>query len=523
MTGQTTTRGPRLTRRSFAKAALATTGLGLGVGFGRAPAIAQGKRDMIYGMWGGDVGNMSPVIRYDTKAGILVYNIFDGLVRPNFETRAIEPFVAEDWTNPDPLTWRIKIREGVPWHGDYGEVTAEDVAYTWQAHLDTQSWQVNTALYPIDGFKTDGKYVLEVKLKQPFGAFPGVTMGYGGIIVPKNAHQEMGDAFGLAPVGNGPFMVDSVVGADVVLVRNPNYWREGPELDRIVARSIPDPSVRLQSLLNGELDFMTHPDPKDVPEVKENSDFVTHSGPGWTWDYQQFNLAASPDFPFHNKAVRQAISYAIDREALVNEIYHGEATVTDNPIPPGYLGHRESLLRYPKNGDLAKARELIAQAGISGYEVEVMTSDKDWLRRELELVAAMVSQIGINYKIRNLDIGSFNNLWINDNFQQHLEDITLVAPDPDATVHWFLHSEGSVSGGYANPEMDRLLDTARATTDPAEREPLYHQIVDLELEECPIIYHCNANYVRVHNKAITGFEPSPQEYVERLDTVKWSE
>ena len=108
------------------------------------------------------------------------------------------------------------------------------------------------------------------------------------------------------------------------------------------------------------------------------------------------------------------------------------------------------MLKYPKNGDLKKAKELMAQAGVKGYEVEVITSDKDWLRKELELVAAMVSQIGITYKIKNMDMGGYNNLWLNQRFEQVLEDITLVAPDPDATSWWFLHSKGMASG-YNNP------------------------------------------------------------------------
>ena len=92
---------------------------------------------------------------------------------------------------------------------------------------------------------------------------------------------------------------------------------------------------------------------------------------------------------------------------------------------------------------------------MKGYEVEVITSDKDWLRKELELVAAMVSQIGITYKIKNMDMGGYNNLWLNQRFDQLLEDITLVAPDPDATSWWFLNSMGSASA-YSNPQMDAL-------------------------------------------------------------------
>lgn len=512
-----------INRRHFIKTAAAGVTLAAGSVFNHMPALAQeARRDLRIGLWGGDFGNLSPVIRWDISAGVIMNHIFDGLVRVNYAERTIMPWLAEEWTNPDPLIWRIRLKEGVKWHKGFGELTAEDVVYTWKHHIETKSFQVGTALFPIDTVVAEGKHVLEIKTKAPFGAFPGVTMGYGGLIVSRNAHTEMGDAeYSANPVGQGPYALQASRGNEIELVKNAEYWRQGyPKLDKLLYRAIPDSTVRLQALQNGELDFITHPDARDVANVRSDSNLTVTSTPGWNWDYQQFNVKGAGNAPFANKLVRQAISYAIDREAIVNEIYAGEATITDNQIPPGYLGHKGSLLKYPKNGDLDKARELMAQAGVSGYEVEVITSDKDWLRRELELVAAMVSQIGITYKIRNLDIGGFNNLWLNENFQQSLEDITLVAPDPDATSWWFMHTNGS-SGAYSNPEMDKLLDAARAEAVPVRRSELYSQITDLTLEECPQIYHCNVNFVRIHRSELTGFNPAPQEFVEMVDEVSW--
>jgi ABC-type transport system substrate-binding protein len=185
------------------------------------------------------------------------------------------------------------------------------------------------------------------------------------------------------------------------------------------------------------------------------------------------------------------------------------------------MGYRSPMLRYPKNGDLKKAKELMAQAGVKGYEVEVITSDKDWLRKELELVAAMVSQIGITYKIKNMDMGGYNNLWLNQRFEQVLEDITLVAPDPDATSWWFMHSKGMASG--YNTRQWTPCSTARAASSTRRSaRSVYHKIVDTTLEECPLIYHCNANNIQVFNKNLKGFVPTPQEYIEKLDTVEWS-
>lgn len=489
-----------------------------------APALAQAaRRDLRIGAFGGDFGNLSPVVRWDIQAGLAMLNVFDGLVRIDYVNRAIKPWLAQEWSQPDPLTWRIKLREGVKWHRGYGEMTADDLVYTWLYHLESKSFQVGIAMFTIDTVKADGKYVVEVKTRTPFGPFPGVTMGYGGMVVSAKAHKEMGNqAYSAKPVGQGPYMVESVRGNELELVKNPDYWRPGlPKLDKLFYRAIPDSSVRLQALGRGELDFMTHPEPREVKDFAKNKKYNVTRTAGWNWDFQQFNLRLDPQSPFQNKLVRQAVSYAIDREAIVNEIYAGEATVTDNQIPAGYLGHRKALMKYPKNGDLKKAKELMAQAGVKGAEVEVVTSDKDWLRRELELVAAMVSQIGINFKIRNLDMGGFNNLWFNKKYPHNLEDVTLVAPDPDATSWWHLHSQGSTSGSIF-PAMDKLLDDGRAEGDPAKREQIYHQIVDMTLDECPMIYHCNVNNIQVFDQRLTGFNPSPQEFSEQHDETMWT-
>ena len=513
----------KITRRQFIKTSLAAGGLGLILAHRIPPAMASSqKKNLLYGGFAGDIGNLSPVIRYDNAGGILIRNIFDNLNRVNYKTREMMPELAMEWKNINPLTWQIKLREGVQWHKGYGEMTAEDLVYTWRFHLDSKSWQIRTALWPLDNFKAIGKYAVEVNLKQPFGAFPGVTMGYCGMVIPKKAHQAMGnETFKLNPVGSGPFEFVSLKGNEVVVKKFKNYWGEGlPYLEEVVFRSIPDSHIRVLALQKGEIDFISAPDTKDIPEIKKSGQLVYLSTPGWNWDYQQFNLCLK-DFPFQNKLVRQAISYAVDREAIKEEIYHGEATVTDNQIPYGFLGYRPGQLRYPARGDLKKAKELMAKAGSRGYEVEVICSDKDWLRRELELVTAMVSQIGIRYKIRNLDMGSFNNLWMNDKYQQLLEDITIVAPDTDATSWWFNHSKGTNASCYNNPKMDELLDKSRMEIDPKIREPLYHQIADVAVEDAHQIFHVNVNCVRLHKKGLQGFEPSPQMGMEMFGKVSW--
>ena len=123
-----------VSRRTLLKGALATGGLLFGTG--TAPSIAQGRRDLRIGLFGGDFGNICPLLRADIQGGIVTRNIFDPMTEIDYASRSIVPFVAEAWKVVDPHTWRIKLREGIKWQKGYGEVTAEDLVYTWQFHKD---------------------------------------------------------------------------------------------------------------------------------------------------------------------------------------------------------------------------------------------------------------------------------------------------------------------------------------------------------------------------------------------------
>ena len=201
-----------LSRRTLVKGALATGGFLFGTGV--APSLAQPRRDLRIGVFGGDFGNLSPLIRADIQSGLIQHNVFNALTEIDYQSREIVPYAAEAWTSVDPMTWRIKLREGMKWHKGYGEVTAEDLVYTWQFHLDSKSFQLGSSLSVLAGIKQVGKYVAEVKTSIPYSAFPGISMGYGGLMVSAKAHKEMGhQAYSAMPIGNGPFMIQSSRGS----------------------------------------------------------------------------------------------------------------------------------------------------------------------------------------------------------------------------------------------------------------------------------------------------------------------
>ena len=522
----TRTAGKGITRRKVLRSAGAG-GVALGAGLPLFNVARAQENKITYALFGEPAG-LNEFVYTEIHGAVVTTNIFDKMARINHDTRIVEPEIVE-FKNEDPLTWVLKVREGVKFHKGYGELSDEDILYMFNHVQEANTFQKGVTHFPVVGAKRRSKNVVEVKLNTPFSPFPMVTLGYGGSVMCKAAHQEMGDQeYARNPIGTGAFEFDSwVSGSHVILKKNQNYWREGqPYVDEVLYRVIVDPSVRLSSLLTGEIDIMPRPDPKDIARFRDGKEpgIAFQSVPGWNWDYMDFTFPPyiAADFPTTNVDVRRAISYAIDRQTIVDEIYAGEALVTDNPVPPGYLSHRPSPIVYPARGDIAKAKELMAKAGVSGFDLEVITSDKEWLRRECELVAAMLSEIGINVKIRGMDVGTYSAAWVNKEFQADLEDITIVSPDVDSPLWWFHHKDGMVEHGWENLQVTEWLDEGRRELDPAKRTVLYHNIVDAVLDQCPYIYFNHVNQVYLLKDAVKGFRAGPQEHIVPLWTVHWA-
>jgi peptide/nickel transport system substrate-binding protein len=176
------------------------------------------------------------MLRADIQGGI-TRNIFDPMAEVDYKSRNIVPFVAEAWKVVDPLTWRIKLREGIKWQKGYSEVTAEDLVYTWQFHQVSKSFQMGSALSALASIRLVDKYVAEVKttISAAISSRPKRT---GRWAIRRTA----------MPVGNGPFVIESRRGSEIVLTRNPDYWRPGlPKLERLIYRAVPDATTRVQA------------------------------------------------------------------------------------------------------------------------------------------------------------------------------------------------------------------------------------------------------------------------------------
>jgi peptide/nickel transport system substrate-binding protein len=458
--------------------------------------------------------------------------IYDSLFDIDYETMEIVPVLVEEWEQVDDLTWAFKLKEGIQFHKDYGEMTADDYAF-WVNKIVTEKappYFIMGSGMVKEAVVTD-KYSFEIHLSAPWAAYPLTSLvSYGGVVLSSKAYQEMGgEQFAVNPIGTGPFELDSwTPGGEVVLKKNQNYHNPDlPKLEELVFQGIEDRVVRLEKIRNGEIDWTYGLDKKDISALESDPNIQILHAPGWNWDYITFNLAL-PDRPWLDVRVRKAISYAVDRNAIVESIYYGQATAEDDSLPPGYLGSDPDQEFYPNTADLEKARELMAEAGYAdGFTMPCMTSDKENLRRSLQVQAEQLRQINIEVEIEQTDAGTYRSRWQNSEFETISEDAGMASPDSDSALYWWYHTGpegGSNLGadGYSNPDLDAILDQARQSSDSDERATLYRQALEIIAEDCPKVVLSNVDQEYVLNAGLQGFYPTPQAMFPYFKTAYWS-
>ncbi|MBW2146944.1 MAG: ABC transporter substrate-binding protein [Deltaproteobacteria bacterium] len=459
-----------------------------------------------------DPFNLNPMFhKADLHMNRIAYNLYDPLVDWDFEKKKLVPALAIKWYQKDPKTWIFKLRKGVQFHKGYGELTAEDVAFTVNYIIRKKTPSKFLFDFVKEAVVID-KYTVQYNLEQPHAPFLlSAASGIAGRIVSKKAFEEKGvDAFNRDPVGTGPYEFVEWVPADhITIKRFEGYWEKGkPYIDKIIWKTVPAVYTAQTMLRTGQIDFLPDPNFKDIKRLKKQENLEVQSTGGANWDYITFDCAKSP---FDKKEVRQAIGYAIDRQAIVDAVYYGWADPDDDPLPSGYLGADPDIQVYPNRPDIAKAKELLTKAGYpNGFETTIITSAKENLRRATQIVAEQLKKIGINVKVEQLDQATYvKRVRGASDFKVELEDIGIMSMDPDSTFWWFHHSGTVRMHGHENPTTDKLLEQGRIEQDPVKRASIYQDITRQILEESPYVYIAHVSAVNVYNKALKGYKITP--------------
>ncbi|MBI4278105.1 MAG: ABC transporter substrate-binding protein [Armatimonadetes bacterium] len=450
----------------------------------------------------------------DQGLGIVMSSIYDTLCVTDYTTNSPKPGLAVSWTRKDPTTWIVKMRQGVQFHKNYGEVTAEDAVFTINTTIEKKHTGV-FAWQSVKGAEVMDRHTFAIHLTRAYQPLPLTALGsVGGNVISKKAFEEMGrEKFERNPVGAGPFeFKEWKEGSEIVLTRFEKYWQKGlPYLDRIDFKIVKDHFVRQNLLKTRGLDVIFTLQYKDVEEMRQTPGIAVHSVPGQTFDFIAFN----PKDPIvGNRLVRRAVATAINRNAIVSDVYYGQAVPTNIPTPKGFVGYT-SKVWYPYGGDVARARQLLKEAGYpNGVSFPIIVSDKLQLRRELEIISGQLARAGIKVEIQGLDLGTFNARFFGPdvtkkNFRAALRDIAIVSPDPDSTVYWFHHKGTTGWVGFESAQIDGLLDDARAEPSSQKRDQLYKQLFDVIIPEATYIYTAHANYISASRSNVRNWVQLP--------------
>jgi peptide/nickel transport system substrate-binding protein len=450
----------------------------------RARAQTTQKRELVVAQ-GGDVSTFDPHISTSSNDIRISFNIFDNLVARHPDGK-LYPALATEWRLEGQTTWRFKIRQGVRWHtGD--PFTAADAKWSIERTYDpAHKTRVSTVFTTVDRIEVPDAATLVVHTKKPDPLLPARLAFYGGQIVSRKYFEQVGaDGFRSRPMGTGPVRFVSWTKDDrVVLEANPDYWGGKPDFDRLIVRAVPEMASRVAALLKGEVDIITQLPPDQGERVNANPGTrvvgALYAG--------LYVLAVNSKVkPLDNPLVKQALSLAIDREAIVKELWRGRGIVPSGPIPKGDNHFDPSL--PPLAYDPREARERLRKAGYRNEEIVIETTSGYTANDKpmSEAIQAMWRDVGINAKVEVLEYSvraqknrekTFKGLW--------WSDPTSTLGDPDGMM-WRLLGPGGPQDYWRHPEFDELGNAARFSVDEKFRGEAYRKMTRIFLEHLPWI------------------------------------
>ncbi|MDK2123986.1 ABC transporter substrate-binding protein [Parachitinimonas caeni] len=464
--------------------------------------------------------------------------IYNRLVDFQKGSTKVVPGLAVKWEiSDDGLTYIFHLRRGVKfhtteWFTPSREFNADDVLFSFKRQLDKdhpghtaskQGWPyANDMSFPdlIKSIEKIDPYKVKFVLSRPDAPFlADLGMGFTSIVSAEYGEKLVKDGkpelINTQPVGTGPFVFKKYQKGEFVRYEaNPSYWGGKQPIDKLVFAITADPAVRAQKIKAGECNFMTYPKPADVPGLQADSKLHVQTTEALVTSYLAFNTQKKP---LADKRVRQALSMAIDKDAIIKTVYEGRAAKAHLPFPPSMWGYNKSI--KPLAHDYAKAKDLLKQAGFpNGFETTI------WVRvggggsnpnskLTAELIQADWKKVGVEAKIvvmewaellKRSKAGEHEvtiNGWAGDN------------GDPDNFLTPNLSCKAAESGEnrarWCNKKFDELLERARLVTKVAERTKMYEEAQKIFAEEAPWSALAHPMMTVVSQKNVTGFVPSP--------------
>ena len=455
----------------------------------------------------GDFTTMDPHMSTSTEDRDLYYQLYSPLLALDANLK-ITPELAESWEQPDAVTYVFRLRKGVKFH-DGSDLTAEAVKWNFDRILNPATGSIRRSeLASIKSVDVVDPLRVRLTLKEPDATLLAALSDRAGMIVSPAAVEKHGKDFARYAVGTGPFQFVEWVKDDHLTVRRfPGYWKAGlPYLDEVVYKGIPDNTVKLTALRTGTLDLIDDLPPKDIAATRANPKLRVVETPGLGYRRIELNHTRPP---FNNKALRQAVAWAINRDAIHRAVFFGAGAPAQGPISPSSWAY-EAVPGFGSTPDLGKVKEKLAEGGQpNGFRFTLMVVNNSVAQKQAEIIQDNLKRAGITMEIALLEVGAFDEKRKALQFDA-AEGRWSGRVDPDGNM--FLHmvtGAGNNWGKYSNPRMDELLRAARATPSQTERKRLYGEAVRLIVDDVPIIFLHHDAWSKGWDARVNGYVEIP--------------
>lgn len=473
----------------------------------------------------GDASTLLPVLAADSASSAINSLVYNGLLRYNGQLE-LEGELAESWeVSEDNRVLTFHLRRGVRWH-DGAPFTAADVKYTYELYTNPDIPTAYAESFSqVARVETPDPYTFIAYYDTPYAP---ALLSWAMAVHPRHLLEGtdvVRSPLARRPIGTGPYQfVEWISGERIVLEANPDYFEGPPYIRRVVYRIIPDISTQFLELQTGSLDFMgltplQYHRQTDTPAFRRNYNKYRYLSFGYT--YLGYNLRRPL---FQDKRVRQALSYAIDEQELIDGVLLGYGMIATGPYKPDTWVYNPNVRRYHYNPE--KARQLLAEAGWQDTTGDgilnkdgqrlaftIITNQGNDLRIKTgEIIQQRFREIGVDVRLRVVEWATFLKEFINPgNF-----DATILGwsggPEPDQFNIW--HSSKTAPGqlnfiGFEHPEIDELLERGRRVFDYQQRKEYYDRFQVILAEEQPYTFLYVSEALPAVHRRFRGVEPAP--------------
>ncbi len=453
-------------------------------------ALAEPSTHLNLGSFGADVGQLDPDYAASTTDRMVVAWIFNGLVRfkpGSTDPASIEPDLAESWeSSDDKLVWTFHLRHGVKWQKGYGELTADDVVFSFNkaSNKDTSAYAPDYASF--QSVEAVDPYTVKITLAHQVPSLLGLVANYsGGFIVPKKAVEEKGENWTRDPVGSGPFQVDEITSGQAITFKaNEDYFRGAPEIKTVTMRFLPETASRDLAFKAGEVDAAVGEQNKNWLERMKGEPHVVIDVFAPAEEAQLHLNTTKP--PLDKLEVRQALSYAIDQDQMVQFQGDGFTQAGQSAVPSNNLGFTadNGMLGY----DPEKAKKLLADAGFpDGFTIPMINSQVTQLANLGQLVQAQLAEVGVKVEIQPVEHATYHQLIRKDASPMVIYSAARF-PVADVYLTQFFYGPSSIGEPTAVTNFshcnvaDKEIEAAKTEPDPDKQIAMWQEAQKMIME-----------------------------------------